>query len=75
MRGVFFPLGDTHCDEDDREASLWRELSFAMHLVRQAVSPPLNLTECVENWREIAHDLAESPRERSYQMAALGKAI
>ena len=75
MRGAFFPPGDIHCDDVDREASLWRELSFAFHLVRQAVNPTLGLSECINQWREIARDLAEPPRKRMQQLRGLMEAI
>jgi len=73
MKGVFFPPGDTRFGEDaDREASLWRELSFALHLVRQAVNPPLEMKECLNGWRGIAEKLAEPPRKRKGQMVMMG---
>lgn len=75
MRGAFFPPGDIPCDHMDREASLWRELSFALHLVRQAVNPTLGLSECIGQWREIAKDLAEPPRKRTQQLHGLAEAI
>ena len=75
MRGAFFPPGDIHCDDVDREASLWRELSFALHLVRQTVNPTLGLSECISQWREIARDLAEAPRKRMPQLRGLMEAI
>jgi hypothetical protein len=71
MKGAFFPLGDTPCDEEERELCLWRELSFALHLVRQAVNPSLKINECLNNWQEIAKELAEPPRKRRQQMRQL----
>ena len=69
MKDDFFPLGDTLGNDDGgREVSLWRELSFALHLIRQAVNPPLDISECLTQWREIARYLAEPPRKRNYQM-------
>ena len=73
MKGAFFPLGDTPCDENTREAALWRELSFALHLVRQAVNPPLHSDGCLGKWQEIATKLAEPPRRRSYQRRKISK--
>lgn len=75
MRGAFFPPGDIHCDDIDREASLWRELSFALHLVRQAVNPPIAISECIGQWRYIANTLAEPPRRRKSQARQLARAI
>ena len=71
--GRFFPLGDTPCDENTREASLWRGLSFALHLVRQVVNPPLHIDGCLEKWQEIATKLAEPPKRQSYQMRKISK--
>ena len=69
---VVFPPGDIllrEFNEDDPEqANLWRETSFAFHLIKQAVNPVLNLENCLRNWRNIAGDLAESPRKRGLQV-------
>jgi hypothetical protein len=46
---------------------LWRETSFAFHLIKQAVNPVLSLEDCLKNWREIAGDFAENPRIRERQ--------
>jgi hypothetical protein len=54
---------------------LWREISFAIHLIRQAVNPPLDVSECIAQWREIANNLAESPRKRNYQMQYLAEVV
>lgn len=71
MRGVPFPPGDIHCDAMGAETSLWRETSFALHLIRQAVNPRLDLAECVAQWAEISKNLAESPRKRMKQLRRL----
>lgn len=71
MRAVLFPPGGTPCDPTDVETSLWRETSFALHLIRQAVNPRLDLAQCVENWAEISKELAESPRKRIKQLHRL----
>jgi len=56
-------------DEDDpKQTNLWRETSFAFHLIKQAVNPVLKLEDCVKNWRTIAGDLAEGPRIRGFQI-------
>ena len=73
MKDDFFPRGDTlgdtlGNDEDDREYSIWRELSFALHLIRQAVNPLLNMADCLNRWHTIARNLAEPPRKRNYQI-------
>lgn len=74
MKAAHFPPGDTRCDEIDAETSLWRETSFALHLVRQAVNPRLELAKCVEQWGEISKNLAESPRKRMKQLRRLALA-
>ena len=39
-----------------------------MHmLVSRACNPPLSLSECMQNWGEIASRLREAPRLREYQ--------
>ena len=75
MKGAFFPPGGIPFDDTDREASLWRELSFALHLVRQAVNPPVGITKCIGQWDDIANDLAEPPRRRQTQARRLAGAI
>ena len=66
--GAFFPLGDTRSDRNDREPCLWRELSFALHLISQAVNPLLSLSQCLAKWNQISGDLAEPPRRRGQQL-------
>jgi len=51
---------------------LWREISFALHLISQAVNPRLELSKCLGQWQQIAQNLAEPPRKRVAQMHALG---
>jgi hypothetical protein len=72
MKVAVFPPGDIllqEFDEDDPEqANLWRETSFAFHLIKQAVNPELSLKSCIEDWRQISEKLAESPRMRSSQI-------
>jgi hypothetical protein len=41
---------------------------MALHLIRQAVNPRLNLSECIQQWPKIAQNLAEPPRKRKPQM-------
>lgn len=68
MRDIFFRPGDTQCEHIDRNACLWRELSFALFFVRQAVNPQLCLAECLAGWNRIAAGLAEPTRNRKRQM-------
>lgn len=67
MRDDIFPPGAIQLNE----CNLWRETSFALHLIKQAVNPWLKLEECIQNWKAIAKMLAENPRNRTVQMAKL----
>lgn len=53
------------------EGNLWRESSFALHLVKQAVNLRLGLGKCICHWQEIAQQLAEPPRRRKAQLQML----
>jgi hypothetical protein len=55
----------------ERDSCLWRELSFALHLIRQAVNPHLDLSECISQWNDIAFFLSEPPRQRQKQLSGL----
>ena len=46
---------------------MWRETVFALLLIKQAVTPRLNIQQCIQEWKKIAKLLAESPRKRSIQ--------
>ena len=48
-------------------ATCGRETALALHLIKQAVTPRLNIQQCIQEWRKIAKSLAESPRRRSIQ--------
>lgn len=69
MRVDIFSHGDIQFDE----TNLWREMSFALHLIKQAVNPRLGLLECIQNWKEIAKKLSENPRNRKTYMAKMSK--
>jgi len=57
---------------DDPELSnLWRETSFALHLLRQAINPLMSLKDCISDWRNIAEGLAEGKRKRIRQLYKL----
>jgi hypothetical protein len=60
MKGDVFSLGDIQSNE----TNLWRETSFALHLIKQAVNPILGLKKCIKNWRNIAKYLSENQRNR-----------
>jgi len=64
----FFPLGVTRwTPQNQYNYSYWRELEFGLLLLRQAVMPALSIDDCLENWEEISHVLADSPRKRKKQ--------
>lgn len=71
MKAVFFPLGDIRCENVICKSNLWREMSFALHLLKQAVNPRLSLGQCLENWGNISRNLAEPPRKRKLQLNKL----
>jgi len=48
-------------------ASLWRETSFAYHLIKQAINPVLSFKRCLKNWGIISKNLSESRRKRRLQ--------
>jgi hypothetical protein len=66
--GVFSPGATLY-----EETNLWRETSFALHLIKQAVNPRLDLNDCIKNWKTIAKSLAENPRQRKGSMNILYK--
>jgi len=57
-------------EEDPEQTNLWRETSFAVHLLRCAVNPILSLKKCLERWHLIAKQLAERKRKRTRQVFA-----
>jgi hypothetical protein len=76
VKDVPFPPGDIHFPEyeladNSGQFSLWRETSFACHLLKQAVNPSLRIDECIANWKKIAAGLAERQRKRVIQMRRL----
>lgn len=60
MKADIFSLGDIQFNE----TNLWRETSFALHLIKQAVNPILGLKNCLQNWKKIAKNLSENARSR-----------
>lgn len=48
-------------------ASRWREFLFVFHQLLQAIHPSFPLRQLIENWTQIAAQLADSPRERKTQ--------
>jgi hypothetical protein len=70
-KGGFFPLGAIRSEQLEYEGNLWRESSFALHLLKQAVNPRLTLVQCIRHWQDIALQLAEPHRHRRRQLHAL----
>lgn len=60
MKADVFSPGDIQSNE----TNLWRETSFALHLIKQAVDPRLGLKKCIRNWKKIAKYLSENQRNR-----------
>jgi hypothetical protein len=48
--------------------SAWREFSFALHQIQQALDPPLSLAKTMQHWNTLARDLAEPSRKRVPQL-------
>lgn len=69
MKEDVFSLGDIQFTE----TNLWRETSFALHLIKQAVNPRLGIMNCLKNWKEIAKKLSENPRNREGYAAKITK--
>ena len=61
-----FPPGAT-ASKSKPVASRWREFLFAFHQLTQAIQPALSLRHLIENWTDIAGQLAEPPRMRKAQ--------
>jgi hypothetical protein len=51
--------------------SHWREFSFALHQIPDAIEPHLDLRKTLSMWNEIAWALAEPPRSRLPQCLSL----
>jgi Transposase DDE domain len=47
-----------------RPPSPWREFSFALHQIQQAIEPCLSLRQTLFSWNQIARALAEKSRKR-----------
>jgi len=51
-----------------RPPSPWREFSFALHQIQQAIEPQLSLQQTFSKWNQIARALAEELRNRLPQL-------
>ncbi|MGA7765529.1 MAG: transposase [Candidatus Sulfotelmatobacter sp.] len=66
--GAIFPPGATY-SQRTRPTSPWREFSFALHQIQQAIEPHLSLQQTLFSWNQIAQALAENSRNRLLQLA------
>jgi hypothetical protein len=70
--GVIFPPGVTLSlklpENNPEQSNLWRETSFAFHLLKTAINPSLPLKKCVLQWNSIGSGLAEGKRKRTPQL-------
>jgi hypothetical protein len=57
--------------DDPEQSNLWRETSFAFHLLRQTINPTLSLKDSIDNWKRIAKGLAEGNRTRVRQLCEM----
>ena len=70
MRGDFFPHGAIHCEEQD-EWNFWRETSFALHLIKRAIVPEIDIADCLSEWKNIQYKLREKRLVRRPKMTKL----
>jgi hypothetical protein len=47
--------------------SRWREVRFLYRELVAAIVPPLGLANIMKRWKDIARNLADSPRKRTRQ--------
>lgn len=58
----------------ERPPSPWRELSFALRNIQQAIEPDISLKHVLLSWNQIANALAEESRSRGLQARLLNRA-
>ena len=66
--GALFPPGATICPGKARVRSRWREFQFALHRILAAITPPISFQAALNQWNQIAADLAEASRKRLPQI-------
>jgi hypothetical protein len=59
-----FPPGGTSWQ---LRRSRWREVRFLYRELVAAIVPPLGLANIMKRWKDIARNLADSPRKRTRQ--------
>lgn len=62
-----FPPGVTAW-EFSKIKSNWREFSFALHQIQQAINPVISLQKVIQQWGDISSALAEGSRKRRPQL-------
>lgn len=62
-----FPPGGTDFLQN-KVKSLWREFSFMLHEIQQAIEPIISLNKVLQHWKALAKDLAERSRTRRPQI-------
>jgi len=65
---ITFPPGATAWDTS-KVKSEWREFSFALHQIQQAINPVISLKKVMANWGKISSSLAERSRKRKPQLS------
>jgi hypothetical protein len=50
------------------QRSAWREFSFILHTIEEAIDYHGGLQQVLLHWQRIAQDLGEAPRKRPPQM-------
>lgn len=62
---AFFPLGATPPQAQDRQQfSLWRETSFILKQIINAIAPDIGLNVMFDQWTMISEKLKDSRRQR-----------
>jgi hypothetical protein len=48
----------------ERPNSAWRQFSFLLHAIQQAIEPVLPLRKILVDWNQLSAELNEAPRKR-----------
>lgn len=70
MKDGFFPHGDILYEEQD-DYCLWRETSFALHLIKNAIVPEISISKCLKEWRNIQYKLRDKRITRKPKMTLI----
>jgi hypothetical protein len=69
--GAIFPPGATG-STGSQPNSTWRQFSFLLHALQQAIEPVLPLRQILDNWNQLATELNEAPRQRIGMIVNIG---